>query len=127
MTVRIGSVDVPAGVVQKSFSSSYVGNPVPGGEWVTSRLRTSPRGRQKLMMELFQKGIDRETALETVDKNLSPEAEEEVAHRILLQHKSRFRGEEKLEIKRKICNFLRYRGFSGSAILSACRRFLEDS
>jgi regulatory protein len=95
-------------------------------QWVDSRLRTAPRGRRKLMAELQQKGIDRDLAARVVDENLPSEDEAEVAYQLLQRRKNRLAGEERLDMKRKVVNFLRYRGFSGAALIDAGNRFLEE-
>jgi regulatory protein len=95
-------------------------------QWVDARLRTAPRGRHKLMAELLEKGVDRSTAQDAVDEHLPAENEPEVAYRLLRQRSSRWQGEERLEMRRKVLNFLRYRGFSGAAAYDAGNRFLEE-
>jgi len=95
-------------------------------EWVRSRLRTAPRGRRRLLMELYQKGIDRALAERTVAELLQADDEEKIAHQLIKQRSRRFAGLEILEIKRKIYNFLGYRGFAASAIAKASEKFLEE-
>lgn len=104
----------------------YLNDVLFAEQWVDSRLRTAPRGRRKLLMELQQKGIDRELAARVVDENLPPEDEAEVAYQLLQRRKNRFTGEERLDMKRKVVNFLRYRGFSGATLIDAGNRFLEE-
>lgn len=95
-------------------------------QWIDARLRTAPRGRLKLIAELLDKGVDRATAQNAVDENLPVENEPGVAYQLLRQRASRWQGEERLEMRRKVLNFLRYRGFSGAAAYDAGNRFLEE-
>jgi regulatory protein len=95
-------------------------------DWVKMRLRLAPRGKQGLLMELYQKGIDRATAGQAIEDNLESGAESEVAYQIIVQRKNRWKGAEWLEIERRIYNFLSYRGFSGEAIVAAARRYREE-
>jgi regulatory protein len=104
----------------------YLNDETFAEQWVDARLRTAPRGRRKLLMELQEKGIDRELAARVVDENLPSEDEAEVAYQLLQRRKNRFAGEERLDMKRKVVNFLRYRGFSGTALIDAGNRFLEE-
>jgi len=107
--------------------SNYLNNQKFAEEWVQSRLTLNPRGRQRLRAELYQKGISKDTIEQVIDKSLPAENEIKVASELLIRHQRRFLGKEKLEIKRKIYNFLRYRGFSGSTVLEACNNFLEEA
>jgi regulatory protein len=91
--------------------------------WVRMRLEIAPRGRQKLLLELYQKGIDRATASKAIDNNLPSASEAEVAYQTITQRKNRWQGLEWLEIEGKIYNFLSYRGFSGEAVIAAARRY----
>ena len=94
--------------------------------WVRNRQQLAPRGKRRLMMELFQKGIDRDTATQTVQQNITSEEEADAAYKALQSRKNRYRGMETLEIKQKIYNFLSYRGFSSDAVESAYERFIKD-
>jgi regulatory protein len=105
----------------------YLNDEQFAADWVSNRQQLAPRGRKRLLMELYQKGVSRETASETLKENLSSEAEAEAAYRALLSRKSRFKGMESLELKRKIYNFLSYRGFSPDAVESAWERFRSES
>ncbi len=95
-------------------------------DWVKMRLRLAPRGKQGLLTELYQKGIDRATASKAIAGNLESESESEVAYKTIVQRKNRWKGAEWLEIERRIYNFLNYRGFSVEAIVAAVRRYREE-
>jgi len=105
---------------------SYLNDQQFATDWVRGRLATSPRGRRKLMMELYQKGIDRDLAESAVDSQLGRDDETEAAFRTIMTRRGRYVKLEKLDIKRKIYNFLSYRGFSPDAVRDACERFLRE-
>ncbi len=126
-------------LAEKGFSSELISETVDwllekkylndsqfADDWIKMRLRLAPRGKQGLLMELYQKGIDRATAAQALDNNLGREDEAQVAYEVIAQRKNRWKGSEWLEIERKIYNFLSYRGFSGDAIVAASRRFREE-
>ncbi len=94
--------------------------------WVRNRQQLAPRGKRRLLMELYQKGIDRETAGQTVQSSITSEDESEAAYQVVIARRNRFKGMESLEIRRKIYNFLSYRGFSPDAVESAFQRFVKD-
>lgn len=95
--------------------------------WVRNRQQLAPRGKRRLMIELYQKGVDRDIATQAVQISISPEDEAEAAYKALQSRKNRYRGTETLEIKQKIYNFLSYRGFSSDAVQAAWERFLSDA
>lgn len=95
--------------------------------WVRNRQQLAPRGKRRLLMELYQKGIDRETAGKIVEKSATPDDEAEAAFQVVIARKNRFKGMESLEIKRKIYNFLSYRGFSPDVAETVYKRFLKET
>jgi regulatory protein len=105
---------------------NYLNDAEFADQWIKTRLQLAPRGRQKLLLELYQKGIDKSTANKAIAENLGKEDEAEAAYQVLLQRKKRYAGMERLEIKKKIYNFLSYRGFSGDAVMEASERFLKE-
>lgn len=104
----------------------YVNDQQFAEEWIKTRQQLAPRGKQRLLMELYQKGIARETAGEALKENVAAEDEAEAAYRAIVARKNRYRGMETLEIKRKIYNFLSYRGFSPDAVVAAWERFQAE-
>ncbi|MGB5106944.1 MAG: regulatory protein RecX [Candidatus Zixiibacteriota bacterium] len=109
------------------MDKKYLNDEEFAAAWVRNRQQLAPRGKRRLMVELYQKGIDRDTATQAVQHNISAEDEAEAAYQAVLSRKNRYRGMETLEIKQKIYNFLSYRGFSPDAVASAFERFIKDS
>lgn len=95
-------------------------------DWVQGRQQTAPRGKRRLMLELYQKGIDRETATHAVSEGISKEEEADAAYQALQSRKNRYRGMEALDIRKKIYTFLSYRGFSPDAVASAWERLKRE-
>lgn len=95
-------------------------------DWIKNRQQLAPRGKRRLQMELYQKGVARDVVSHAISDNVAPEPEAESAYRLILSRKNRWRGLEPLEIRRKIYNFLSYRGFSPDAVEEAWRRFERE-
>ena len=95
-------------------------------EWVDNRMRLNPRSRRLLVMELRAKGIDKETAESVVEERLAGIDEAEIAFELLSGRLERFRQDKSIDTKRKINNYLRYRGFGMSDILHATERFFKE-
>jgi len=95
-------------------------------DWVDNRLRFKPRGSRLLVMELVAKGVAKDAADQVVREKYAGIDETDLAYRLLDSRRERFARENSVDRKRKICNFLRYRGFSHDVILRAAGRFLED-
>jgi regulatory protein len=95
--------------------------------WVRNRQQLAPRGKRRLLMELYQKGIDRDTAGQIVQSSMNSEDESEAAFQVVLARKNRFKGMESLEIRRKIYSFLSYRGFSPDVAEAVYERFLKET
>lgn len=95
-------------------------------DWVESRLRFKPRGSRLLVMELLAKGVAKETAERVVGEKFAGINEIELAFKLLQSRRQRFTGEKSIDRRRKIYNFLRYRGFSHDDVMRAAGKFLED-
>jgi len=94
--------------------------------WVESRLRLRPRGKRLLIAELRSKGVEQHMAEEVVREKLDGTDESERAFKLLTDRKQRFVKENWVDTKRKIHNFLRYRGFSPDDIRRAAERFRRE-
>ncbi|PWK15497.1 regulatory protein RecX [Tumebacillus permanentifrigoris] len=94
-------------------------------QWVENRTRFRPRGKSMLRWELQQKGIARADIEEALTTELEGDAEIQAAVQLLQKkvgHKSiDFTSAE----RKKLSNHLARRGFSGSVISEAMRRFRE--
>lgn len=95
-------------------------------DWVDNRMRLKPRGRGLLVMELIAKGVDKSMAERVVDEKLDGTDETEMAFQLLENRRERFIRENSIDTKRKIYDYLRYRGFAMDAILRAADRFLRQ-
>jgi regulatory protein len=126
LTQKGFSEDLVTETIDWLAGKKYLNDRQFADDWVKMRLRLAPRGKQGLLMELFQKGIDRSIANEAIAENLETEGESEVAYQTIIQRKNRWKGAEWLDIERRIYNFLSYRGFSGEAIVAAVRRYREE-
>lgn len=96
--------------------------------WVENRSTFRPRGRRALAMELRQKGIDDSTidsALEGIDDEaLAYEAGQKKAGKLTL---SLSKGQEWIEFRKKMSEFLARRGFSYSVIAPIVKRLWSES
>jgi regulatory protein len=95
-------------------------------DWVENRLRLKPRGSKLLVAELLAKGIPEDMARDIVRERFAGIDEAELAFELIDNRKERFAGENSVDTKRKICNFLRYRGFGADDILFAAGKFLRQ-
>ncbi len=96
-------------------------------QWVENRLRLKPRGRRMLEMELYQKGVRKQVANRVLDDALDGTDQSETAFDLLLKHRRKFLQENSVDTKRKIYNFLRYRGFDPDDIRRAADRFIRET
>jgi regulatory protein len=95
-------------------------------DWVDSRMRFKPRGRGLLVMELLSKGVDKGLAERVVEEKLDGTDEAETAFQLLENRRERFIRENSIDTKRKIYDYLRYRGYAMDDILRAADRFLRQ-
>lgn len=92
--------------------------------WVEGRTSGQPRGARLLQQELWQKGIDRETAREAIAE---AEIDEAAAAEALVRERLRsYAGEEPAVIRRRLGAYLSRRGYSYDVVRAALERVLGD-
>ncbi len=88
--------------------------------WIESRMRSKPKGKNLLILELIRKGINKEDATQAVQKYFSSDDnsyfELSLAKQALGNRLERWGNLSKRERYRKIATFLLRRGFSLSVI-----------
>jgi regulatory protein len=102
-------------------------------EWVSSRMRSKPRGEVLLRMELAQKGIDRfmiEDVMEDLLKGRSFEDSEEntvraMALKVGMKNVRKLHSEDDRAFKFKMSQILARKGFEGSTIKSVVDELLS--
>jgi len=96
-------------------------------QWVENRMRLKPRGRKMLEMELYKKGVSRQTANRVLDDILGGTDQSETAFELLIKQPRKFLRENSVDTQRKIYNYLRYRGFDPDDIRRAAERFITET
>ncbi len=84
--------------------------------WVRERLRTRPKGRQMLRLELRQKGIDNQTAESAIQEAFADVDETLLAAELLKRRLGRYQGLDKEKIRRRMADFLLRRGFNRETV-----------
>lgn len=112
-------------VIAELTEAGYVDDRRFAESWIERRLRFKPRGARMLALELEAKGVERSVAHGVVREKFSETDESEVALRLLEANAARFSRENSVDTKRRICNFLRNRGFGSDSILNALKAFLK--
>lgn len=79
--------------------------------WIEARRRSKQKGKIALKMELFQKGIDRETVEELLTEQVTGENEEILAAKALEKKMRLWQNLLPQEFKQKATEFLMRRGF----------------
>jgi regulatory protein len=92
-------------------------------QWVDSRMRSKPRGKALLRFELKQKGVSREEIEGALSGFEDGNLEMDAAMSVLGKKIGRKQIDFTRENQQKLAQFLARRGFSGSVIWAAIRRF----
>ncbi len=95
-------------------------------DWINSRMMLKPRSRRMLEAELAAKGVSKSVISRALDKKLSGTDETNLAFELLERRPSRFIRDNSVDTRRKIYNFLRYRGFGNETIMGATARFIRE-
>ena len=87
--------------------------------WVEQRLAFRPKGKKALIMELRQKGIEKEIIEKVL--NDSPINEEKIAKELLTKNTYKWRRLEKRKSLEKMGQFLLRKGFSWEIVKKVVR------
>ena len=100
--------------IEKLYGWQYLDDADFARTWVENRTTHRPRGPRLLEQELRQKGIDRETARETI---AAAAIDETAAALDLARAKLRtYQGQEPTVIRRRLSGYLARRGFSYATV-----------
>jgi len=96
--------------------------------FVRERIRLKPRGRPRLVSELLQRGIDRDTAERAVDSALADEgvSEDVLLRTVAVGRLPALRKLDPARARRRLTAFLHRRGFRAGAIRDLVRELLPD-
>lgn len=98
----------------------YVNDPEFTRLWIESRMRSKPKGKNLIILELVRKGIDKEVAVSALEEYFSGEknsySELSLAKQALGKRIERWQTLPRRERYGKIAAFLLRRGFSSSVI-----------
>ncbi len=105
---------------QRLSELGYVNDPEFTRLWIESRMRSRPKGKSLLILELVRKGIDKEDAILAVEGYVSGKSDSyselSLAKQALGKRLERWKILPKRDRYGKIAAFLLRRGFSSSVI-----------
>lgn len=108
------------GAYRRLEELGYVNDPEFTRLWIESRMRSKPKGKNLLILELVRKGITKEDATQAVQAyfsgNITSYSEESLAKQALGNRLDRWKNLPERERYGKIASFLLRRGFSSSVI-----------
>lgn len=93
--------------------------------WVEERVNVKKYGCARIKMELFQKGIDRNTIEQTLKEHY-PSDEEPLAFELGCQKLNCYDGLDFPAAYRRLSGYLKRRGFSPSIVHRVCQKILQD-
>ena len=100
-------------VVSKLKKYKYL-NDFEFAKWfISSRIKTKPKGLRLLKLELFNKGIDKDIAEKVLSKNLN---QKELAKKAIEKKIKKWQKLPPLELKKKVYSYLAGRGFDWEII-----------
>jgi len=85
-------------------------------QFIQSRLRNRPKGRERLTLELRQKGVDMATIAAMLDELLPAEHQAELADQLAEKLRKRLANLPSLKARQRLSDFLRRRGFDWEMI-----------
>lgn len=111
-------------VVARLYEWRYLDDADFARRWVESRTGEKPRGRRLLQQELWQKGVDRETAREAIDDaDLDEAAAAEALARARLPT---YAGDDPAVVRRRLGAYLARRGYGYDVVRGALERAMGE-
>jgi regulatory protein len=116
---------IVAYVTEKLNVIGYLDDTAFATSWVASRGKT--RGSRLLMQELRLKGVDKETARETLSEARDSEMEADTALTVAIRRVGELPKDQSREAQAKLAGFLQRRGFGWDAIRPVLRQLYQRS
>jgi len=108
--------EVVAAVLEKCRAQHFVDDAKFAQQFVQSRLRNRPMGRERLKIELRNKGINGAIIAATLDAALAPEDALTLANQLAEKQRKRLANLPTAKAQQRLADFLRRRGFDWETI-----------
>jgi len=111
---KVGDANDIADVIARLKELKYIDDGSFAKDYISTRMKISPRGKQMLKMELRMKGVSSSFISEAIEK--SDIDEEYMAKKVITKYEKRYVGLEKNKKKEKIMRLLVSKGFKPDTI-----------
>ena len=110
-------------IVTELIQSGHIRDREFAEKWIQRRLKSNPRGRKLLKMELIEKGVDRKT-VEQVVNELNKDDEERLALQIAEKQGKKYKHLSNQVAHRRLHGYLARRGYDPDLILKIIHQVL---
>ena len=110
-------------IVTELIQSGHIRDREFAEKWVQRRLKSNPRGRKLLKMELIEKGVDRKTAEQVVNE-VNKDDEERLALQIAEKQGKKYKHLSNQVAHRRLHGYLARRGYDSDLILKIIHQVL---
>jgi regulatory protein len=108
--------EIIAAVIDDCKRKRYLDDTSFARQFIQSRLRNRPMGRERLTMELRQKGIDASTIAAALDEVLTEQEAITLADQLAEKQRKRLASLPPMKARQRLADFLRRRGFDWETI-----------
>ncbi len=108
--------EVVAAVLEKCREQRFIDDAKFAQQFVQSRLRNRPMGRERLKIELRNKGISDAIIAATLDEAFAPEDTLTLANQLADKQRKRLASLPPAKAQQRLADFLRRRGFDWETI-----------
>ena len=110
-------------IVTELIQSGHIRDRKFAEKWVQRRLKSNPRGRKLLKMELIEKGVDRKTAEQVVNE-VNANDEESLALQIAEKQRKKYKHLSNQAAHRRLHGYLARRGYDSDLIMKIIQQVL---
>lgn len=110
-------------IVSELIQSGHIRDRQFAEKWIQRRLKSNPRGRTLLKMELIEKGVDKETAEQIVNE-VNQNDEETLALQIAQKQAKKYKHLSNEVAQRRLYGYLARRGYDADLILKIFHQVL---
>jgi len=111
---KVGDGNDVINVIERLKELKYVDDGSFAADYISTRMKISPKGKQMLKMELRMKGVSSLLITDAIEK--ADIDEESLAKRVITKYEKRYIGLEKNKKKEKIMRLLISKGFKPDTI-----------
>lgn len=114
-------------VIENLKGYGYLNDKTYAQEWIQSRMRSNPKGKNVLRQELIRKGIEPSIIDEVLSQELDGASEEDAALELARRKFRLYKNDKSADTIRKLQGILFRRGFNSEIVRKVIKQVMDEN